>query len=55
MLCTAFVMNAQTIAPPVVENFDGAEFPPSGWTQQQFVGSQMYLIHISEPTRLLSI
>lgn len=42
MLCTAFVMNAQTIAPPVVENFDGAEFPPSGWTQQQFVGSQSW-------------
>lgn len=33
---------AQT-APPVIENFDSATFPPEGWTQQQFEGTQKWV------------
>lgn len=42
MACLAFVFEARAIAPPIIENFDGDVFPPTGWTQQSFAGTQSW-------------
>lgn len=38
MSCLSLLTKAQGL--PLVEDFDGETFPPTGWTQQQFAGEQ---------------
>lgn len=40
MSCLSLLTKAQGL--PLVEDFDGETFPPTGWTQQQFAGEQSW-------------
>ena len=40
MSCLSLLTKAQGL--PLIEDFDGETFPPTGWTQQQFAGEQSW-------------